>query len=248
MNLRTSRLIAELKETSIADAIKIASYPSESKEQATTKFIEAVTASNSLSPLDMTVAERTFLVTFYLGHVSEEGADFRIGNNTLSDYIHYDKEYSPAPATEYTLSDDVWTVNHLTGRYAESIERTLGHIDIPAGLHWDAGVMAAQMRNQDDTESVSDETLDDWMIARIKAILAFPESKYYELQAIYGLACGELLHLLDPMVDIVEGGLNYHPVEATIKEVGGKKDLSPARFPCISCIGSRTKALYQVLN
>ena len=242
--LRTGRLVVDLKEISITDSMRIAAYPEGSEEQSATQFLRAIFKQSDIDPLEMTVGERTYAVTFYLGHLSEDGADFRIGDGTVSDYIFYNKEYRKAPLIESEVAGDTWKAIHLTGKFSESIERLVGHLDIPIGLHWQAGLIAAQLRNQSDPEEISATSLDDWMLDRMKVVLAYPDSDFHALYDFLETANNKLLHLFDFAPSLVDGGLIYYPSD----NGGESKDLPPATFPCLSCLSERSKALYGLFS
>lgn len=247
--LRTGRLIVDLKEIPIADSMRVAAIPADSAEHATTMFLKAVIKSSTVDVRQMTVAERTYITVFYLGHTSPEGFDFTVSRDyetTLNDYICYEGdetvlEYKPEPDMSMTVAGETWRIRHLTGKYAETIERLDGHFDVPRVLHWQAGIMAAQLRNESDPDEISDENLDDWMADRIKILLSYSDSDFHSMFDFVEKAQQEMRHLMDVSASLAQSGLVCYANE---KE--GGSGLPPATFPALSCISERTKAIYRL--
>lgn len=232
--LRSKRITARLKELSILDAIGLAAIPEHLSEEATTTFLRAALAEASgvADPEQWTVQERILAVCHYMAATLDDGPDFALagGAARYSDYLLGDRQYGVPEIDVGELEGDQWTVRHLTGARAASIERLQGEIaGIDGRTHWQIGAMAAQMvPNGDGGPETGDGEIDAFLLARMRVIAGFPESVFAQLLFRYREACAKLEHLF--RVDFDDAGLIVLPRE----DAAGTKPA--ARFPAGACV------------
>lgn len=236
--LRMRRLTVQLRELSIGESISIAAIPTHLDEVSCTKFlrcaVESVKDSTITDPANWTVQERIMAVCHYLAAVSEDGPDFSIGEGHYSDYL--DGENDSAVLQEYfevgEVGGDAWSVRHLTGAMAESIERISGEIEGVSGrLHWLLGGMAAQMvRKDEDILSPADGegAYDEFLINRIRIFSGYPEGDFIALMSEYAVGCEKLHHLF--RIELSHNGI------ISLPKGGAANNLPPARFPVRACL------------
>lgn len=241
--LRTRRLTVQLKELTIGESISLAAMPAHLEEAATTAFLRrAVQSSKGVEdPANWTVQERILGVCHYLASVTEEGPDFSIGGGHYSDYLDGAADISVAVTSvdAGTIGGDAWSVRHLTGAMAESIERMVGEVDgISGRLHWLLGGMAAQLvRAGEDVPDAADGegVFDEFIVNRMRVMAGFPESDFSELMRRYAEAREKLHHLF--RIEFSSDGFVAMP------KGGGASDLPPARFPVRSCLSGLARDL-----
>lgn len=248
--LRTRRLTVQLRELSIGESIAIAAMPIEYEEAACTAFLRLAVESvqGIADPAGWTVQERMLAVCHYLAKTTEDGPDFSLGDSgaRYSDYLDGANDIQPQePQVEVgVVGGDTWHMRHLTGAMAESIERMAGEVHDASGkplagrLHWILGAMAAQMlRTGEDVPDASDGegAFDEFLVARMKVISAFPESDFASLMAIYFAGRGKLHHLF--WTEFNADGIVAMPRE------GGAANLPPARFPVHTCLSRMAQEL-----
>lgn len=234
--LRAGRLVADFRELSIANSIKILGIPAH--EAGISEFLKAIVTQSSVALDKLTVAERTMMTCHYIGHFSSENADFPVGENRLSDYIMFDSEYSD-PSLSITLEGDTWSAQQLLGIHAEAIERLEGQFEVENRLHWQAGLIACQLRLDSDPEHPDDE----WIIKRMQMLLDKPERFFYELLDFLLAATVEMAHLFKIWISPEGSGLSaYPPTEE------GEAGIAPARFPSRLALHERTLREYNQLS
>lgn len=244
--LRTRRLTVQLRELPIAESIAVASIPSHLDEASCTAFLRgAIESVSGISdPAQWTVQERTLAVCHYLACTLEDGPDFPVGDGKFSDYLDgaADEQAAEASVEVGELDGDVWTLRHLTGAMAESIERLAGEIEGVGErlrLHWLVGAMACQLVRAG--ESVPDASdgegaFDDFLRHRMSVLMAFPESAFAALMGMFLQGRGRLHHLF--RVEFADdGGLIAMP------KGGAAAGLPPARFPVHTCLSQLARDL-----
>jgi hypothetical protein len=238
--LRTRRITAQLQELSIGDAITVASMPEHMAEAECTAFLSYAikeAGGELTNPADWTVQERALVVAHYLAAVSDDGPDFSLGNKThYSDYLDGESDISLAlkqvPVGE--VAGDQWEIRHLTGGMAEAIERLIGEIEqlktLEPRLHWILGSMAAQLvrTKEEIPELTTDGIYDEWLLERMKILMAFPESDFAQLMGAYQQGREKLHHLF--AYDFTDEGI------VILAKKGGAEGLSSARFPVSACL------------
>jgi len=241
--LRTRRLTAQLRELTIGDAIALAAMPPHLEESACTEFLRrAVASAQGIdNPARWTVQERMLAVCHYLAATANDGPDFSLGDGHYSDYLDGSTDIqTSAPTLEVgELGGDIWHVRHLTGAMAESIERMAGEVPGVAGrLHWLLGAMAAQMvRAGESVPDASDGegSFDEFLVARMQIMAAFPESDFAALMELFFLGRDKLHHLFK--TDFTSDGI------VALPKGGAAGDLPPARFPVSTCLSRVAREL-----
>lgn len=239
--LRTRRLTVQLRELNISESVAIASMPPHLAEAECTAFLRAAVQSvqGIEDPAHWTVQERMLAVCHYLASTSDDGPDFSIGGGHYSDYLDGATDIqTQAPVIELgELGGDTWKLQNLTGRMAESIERMEGEIQDASGkpfsgrLHWMLGGMAAQMvRAGEDAPdaTVADGAFDEYLVARMRVMAAFPSSDFEALMGMYLSGRQKLNHLFS--IEFSSGGVVAMP------KGGAAANLPPARFPVHTCL------------
>lgn len=228
--LRTKRLTVQLKELSIGASMTLASMPEHLEEAALTIFLNSAidtVQAGSENPAEWTVQERSFAVAHYLASIMPDGPDFSLGNGKYSDYLDGTADISAAmnqiPIGE--VGGDNWELKHLSGVMTEAIERLVGEFDIPLRMHWLFGAMAAQLVRVDEDYPDFDSAgnYDEWLLARIKVLVEFPESDFEQLMGAYFAGREKMHHLFDYNFD--DKGIVILPRK------GGAEGLPSARFP-----------------
>jgi hypothetical protein len=238
--LRTRRITAQLQALSIGDAITVASMPAHMAEAECTAFLTYAikeAAGDLTNPADWTVQERALAVAHYLAVVADDGPDFSLSDQSrYSDYLDGEADISLAlkqvPVGE--LDGDHWEMRHLTGGMAEAIERLAGEVEqlknLEPRLHWIVGSMAAQLVRVNETipDLATDGIYDEWLLERMKILMAFPEDDFTQLMAAYQQGREKLHHLF--AYDFSDEGIVILPKK------GGADSVSSARFPISACL------------
>ena len=238
--LRTKRLTVRLRELTIRDAIALAAIPSHLHQESASRFLRAAVSevTGIADPADWTIQERTLAICHYMASTLDDGPDFALagGVSRYSDYLMGGTDYPADRIGLGELEGDHWAMRQLTGRLAESIERLEGELDgISRYTHWQVGLMAAQLiPNGDDGAGLTDGELDSFVLARMQAMLSFPESAFTRLLAMFHAGSDQLSHLLKLSFD--DDGLLVLPVEKEGDEQGGELAIPPARFLADTCI------------
>lgn len=238
---RTRRHESALRELTMGESIAIAGISPSRAEEETTAFLRAVVASSAPGledPAHWTVQERCAAVAWYLAATLSDGPDFAVGDRArYSDYLDGENDIPlPVGAVQIgELGGDEWSVRHLTGAMAESVERTAGEVEgISLAAHWRIGVMGCQLvLNHEDTpdpKMAGGGAFDEWLVSRIRTLLNFPQASFLELFQMYYNGRESLHHLM--RVEVGSSGLVVMP-----KKGGEASDLPPATFlpgPAIS--------------
>lgn len=237
--LRNGRLRLDFKEIAVKQSRLVAAIAGH--EASTSAFLSAVVTTPEFDPLTLTVSERNMAICHYIMHVTDDDPNFRVGKGRLFDYMAFDKTYADPPKETAQIAENIWRSVHLTGAFAESIERLQGAFEVGDGVHWQAGMMAAQLRNQDDPDSAPDN-IDNWMGERMVLFLDMPESEYFSLLAFLESCNEKMMHLFSIVPNVFNGGFCCNPMA---KEGEGSL-LPPATFPPASALHQRTQALLRV--
>jgi hypothetical protein len=246
--LRTRRLTVQLRELSIGESVAIAAMPPHLEQATATAFLRAAvqSAQGIENPSNWTVQERTLAVAHYLAVTSDDGPDFALGGGRYSDYLDgaADIKTQTAQIEVGEVGGDTWHIRHLTGAMAESIERMAGEVQDAMGkplsgrLHWLLGAMAAQMvRSNEDMPNADtpDGAFDEFLVARMKIMGAFPESDFSALMALHSAGREKLHHLFD--IEFDKDGIIVMP------KGGAAANLPPARFPAHACLTRMAREL-----
>ncbi len=240
--IRTRRLTVQLRELGIRDLCRLAAMPESMPCAQLGAFLSCAveSAAGIENHADWTIQERTLVIAQYLSATLDSGPDFLLssGEAKYSDYLQAGKDYSDAVVKVGNAAGYSWSVRHLTGRLAESIERLAGEIpDINSYGHWVTGMMAAQLISDSDTpDPESDGALDEWLLERMNNILTMPGSESDALTVRWRAGFVQLEHLLS--MDISSsGGLVVLP------RGGVAANLPPCTFPVNSCFSALTSAM-----
>ncbi len=231
--LRTKRLRVQLRELTIGESLRLAAMPPDRPEALCTAFLRfaAEDVEGVDDPLRWSVPERLLAVCQYMAATLEDGPDFSVGPARYSDYLDGERDIVDALVPVGEVGGDVWLARHLTGGMAESIERLAGEQPIVSGrLHWLYGAMAAQLVREGESVPAPEDgegAFDEWLVGRMSALLAYPDSDAEALMGLYLHAREQMHHLFH--LDFSSDGIIAMPK-------GGAASLPPARFPADSCI------------
>ncbi len=235
---RTTRLNADFREISIAQAIRLANIPDSQNESAITELLRMATrplpGTVLPDPALWSVQERMLGVGYYLAHVAEDGPDFSLGQARYSDYLIPDRDFpDPLFVSLGEVGGDTWSMRPLLGAEAEVIEASGSGL-----MHWITGAMAAQMV-RDDSESVRPDAFVEpvryatWLKERMETFQSYPESDFVLLMAQFDAGMTAITHFFD--IEFMESG-----IVAAAK--GGDGEVLPsARFPAYACITQISK-------
>jgi hypothetical protein len=227
--IRTRRLTIQLKELTIGESVALAAIPSQSEQAACSAFLKCAVQSVSgiEDPAQWTVQERMLAVAQYLAAVLDDGPDFSIGAGHYSDYLDGAADILTESDSIYVgdVGGDKWHMTHLTGRMAESIERLQGELGIPNKLHWQLGVLAAQLinKNAPRQELSTDGQYDEWLLAQMHIFSKYPESDFEQLMLAYHTGKEKLHHLFN--INFNDNGI------VALPRKGADGSLPPAWFP-----------------
>ena len=233
--LRTRRLTVQLRELNIGESIALAAMPIHMEEATTAAFLGHVVKSvkGIEDPDQWTVQERAMVVARYQQAVADDGPDFSVGAGRYSDYLDGAHDIDvDVPVQIGEVGGDVWSIRHLTGAMAQSIERLADEVlGVSGRFHWLLGGMAAQLVLAGDPPpdpSAGEGAFDEAMLNRMRVMQAYPESDFVSLLALY-LAGREKLHHLF-RIEFARDGISIMP------NGGARGDLPPARFPIGPCL------------
>lgn len=232
--LRTKRLTVQLRELTIGESLQLAAMPPHKPEAVCTAFLRSAVAEvkGIADPVEWTVGERLLVIAQYMAATLEDGPDFALGDGRYSDYLDGARDIDDVLEEVGEVGGDVWRARHLTGGMAEAIERLDGEVEHVSGrLHWLYGAMAAQLvRVNEEAPAPGDGegAFDEWLVARMRTLLAFPDSDAELLMGLYLHARERMQHLF--RVEFVQDGIVAMP------KGGAAADLPPARFPAYSCL------------
>lgn len=241
--LRTKRIAVQLRELTLGNSIALCKLPPDRHEAVTTEFLKMVaasaeqpTAKHIVNPRLMTVQERTLLVCHYLSNVSDEGADFAVGEaGHLSDYVVFDADLESEVVDLGQVNGKDMRMRPLLGVHAEMLERLCTNRG-----EWVTGMMACQVHDSSDEApdfaTMTDPKLLEWVKSRMDAVLALPESEFEALYLAHASGLAKQRHFFSVSVD--DGGLTF---EVQNTEAGHQH---PARFRAISCVSATTQRLY----
>lgn len=243
--IRTKRIAVRLREISIEEAVSVCRLPADRHEATASEFLrfvardaETPTPRYIKDPRLMTVQERTMLVCRYLGRVSPEGADFKVGDlGKLTDFIKFSDDIlkDSAPMGKVAGVDRV--LYPLLGVHAEMLERVCANRG-----DWLMGMLACQVHDAGATPpdylALTDVELIEWVRTRIDAIKKMAESDLEELYVAYERANDDLRHFF--IIGADDQGIVWWP--QTEAEEAGQK--TPARFLAVSCISEFTRRVF----
>lgn len=235
--LRTARFIAEMKEISMLNAIKLANMSEHFTEQQNTLLINSVIehVDGLDNPLLWTVQERMFCIGHYLAATQDEDPDFAIGDAHYSDYLMGEKGYHSDSLDLGEYSEDQWTAIPLLGVMAETIERLEGEIEgIEKRTHWYLGCMACQLVPNGNALDYTSPDYDNQVLERMVILSQMPESSFLHLMGLLTQAHQHFSHLFN--IAITDVGIAALPRE-------GGASLPYARFPAHTAITVLSKQL-----
>jgi hypothetical protein len=225
----------QLRELTIGESLGLASRPPHLEQTNVTAFLRAaVTDADKNDPRLWRVGERILAIAHYLACVTDD-PDYKIGDGRYSDYLVPEEAEIPDRVDLGELVGEPWSMRHLTGRLAESIERLEMESVTGHGL-WRIGMMAAQMYRADeaDPDAMTDGALDEWLQARAQSFLTLPESEFEAMLLGFSRGQRALTHLFRLSAD------NSGLICPAAREDSG---LAPARFPVVACLGSWAQAM-----
>lgn len=233
---RTNRHKSDMRELPIIDAIRISGISAAENERSITELLKSCLDSGD-DTLTWTVQERYYALLHYLLHTTDGLLD---SGTSFAEYLQLDKPHKEADSKIIgEVSGDTWRIRHLTGLMAESIERVRPEYKAVDGrLYWQAGMMAAQLYNQNDNaEMPSELEIDKWLHDRIKILMHYPESDWYQMLDILETGQESLSHYIKLTTD-----------DTGIIALGADSALNPARFRPIAGISTLTQAIYARVN
>lgn len=242
--LQNNRMTVEFNELTIQQSLDISTVPDHLIESQITKMLRyCVKSAKGIDsdPINWTIQERMAAVSHYLACVNYNdvnGFDFDIGDGNYSDYFDPSLTISSSlkeASIDYKVGGDNWKIQHLTGVMAEAIELTQGIIAINPSVHFLMGSMAAQLVMDSEKTPVFEleQQRYDWLVNRINAFLAYPESDFELLLSLFLTYKKQLDHFF--IIDTDSIGFLAKQLESS-KEVS---ELPPTRFCPSFCI-SRT--------
>lgn len=235
--LRSKRLILEMKEISMLNAIKLANMSQHLTERQNTFLINSILekVEGIENPLLWTIQERIFCIGHYIAATQDGDPDFEIGNAHFSDYLQAEKHYQFDSYDLGEYEDDLWTAVPLLGVMAETIERLEGEIEgIENRTHWYLGCMACQLIPNGDALDYNSPDYDTQVLERMIVLSQVPESNFLYLMGLLTTAHQHFDHLFN--ISISDDGVVAMPRE-------GGADLPYARFPAHTAITTLSKQL-----
>ncbi|WP_428383793.1 hypothetical protein [Nevskia ramosa] len=244
--LRTPRLSVQLRELSPKVIIGLLAMPANRIEAGITEFLkhaaskaEGTTPRHVTDPRMMTVQERNRLVAHYIGHVSQDGGDFVVGEARLSDYTLLKDDWNGQPHS-LTLDGRPARVWPLLGWQAEALERIC-----ESSGEWQSGAAACQImmgsEAHPDIASLGDVQTNDWVRDRLEKLLALPESEFLHRLDVWSGADAALSHYYNISFD--NDGVIVMPTDEALKRAGAK-GVAPGRFPVSAAINEVTHQLF----
>ena len=247
LQLRTKRLTLDMGPISIAQAIKIGSMPDALEQSECTLFLRYAVKNvenGDKDPQNWTVQERILAVCHYLS-ATDSDPDFPVGDLKYSDYLDHEVDIDPSvqSVSVESVGGDTLSVQHLTGRMAEAIERLapsfLGaqeYEGITPYTYWLTAAMAAQIVVNQDTGPDENGPYEHWLLHKIKTFFAYPEQEFTELLTVYHDGKNRLYHLFN--IDFsTDGGI------VALPKAAGGAGLKPASFPARACLSETALAL-----
>ncbi len=234
--LRTKRLNVQLRELTIQQAIDLAATPLKKHETATQallKFVVEESAGAASNPLAWTVEERMMAVAHYLSCVSEESADFSVGDARFTDFVLFGRDTAPDAVEAGLACGSDWHMHQVNGAQALAMEAVC-----TSRWDWVVADMAVRMRPTDETQPPPDaiedpEAFGDWLTARMQDVRSLPESDFSELFVLMTMAADKARHLFSIDVD-AEGYFAW-------AGKGGDQPVA-ARFPVSAAILDLTRS------
>lgn len=234
--LRTKRLSVNLRELSIDDAEALCMMPEQLEQASVTAMLERAVVNDGrplpgqvTDPRMWSVQERTFVMTHYMAHTTEDGnPNFAVGSGRFSDYFINGTDY--VEEIDLGLIDgDRLLMRPLLGFQAEAIERlVLSKRLKPNRLSWWAAAMACQMRRAEEEPvgGMSDADYAEWLAVRANEFRALPESEFVLLLNAFLAGTERLAHFFNIAFGDASIFVVPHAEEGKEAPV-----LPPARFP-----------------
>jgi hypothetical protein len=234
--LRTKRLNVQMRELTIQQAIDLAATPPKKHETATQallKFVVEESAGPAENPLAWTVEERMMAVAYYLSCVSEDSADFSVGDAKFTDFLLTGRDTAPDAVEAGWACGSDWHLHQVNGAQALAMEAVCA-----SRWDWVVADMAVRMRPADETSPPPDaikdpESFGEWLTARMQDVRHLPESEFSELFVLMNMAADKARHLFHVEVD-AEG---YFALAGK----GGDQPVA-ARFPVSAAILDLTRS------
>lgn len=232
--LQTQRLTVQLQELTFKQALELAAMPVNQYEASITKFLEFAVKSvvGVENSLDWTVQERILSLTHYLSCTNEEeNADFSLDDGSYYDYLDIGKTaIGFEPVAIGNIGDDEWFITHLTGEFAQAIERTESML-LKGCQHWLIGTMASCLRLDNEVlQFENNAELDQWLLNRMETFINYPDLDFDRLYTTYRYYWQDFEHIFS--IEFNDNGIVVLPRET-------EGNLPPARFRVLNCL-SRT--------
>ena len=240
--LASKRLSVEFKEIATDDSVKVLSIPEPSYQLTEYEFLKAVIRETNLPLNQWTQQERILAVAHYL-HSKNKGEVFIGGEFSIEHYADFNRDYPDKLRPNRVIADDQWYVIPLLGALVDCIERIQFDFDSPRDLVWQSGLLAAQLRNKQDSDPDLNNP-DDWMRARIQVFLKYPESVAHELVDFLEVANERLWHFFRLDLSSLGDGVVVMPLMG-IEGKGAAVNAPPARFRAYYCLDRRTTERYK---
>lgn len=246
--LRTRRICVRLRELTISDIVQLLSTPPDLHEAAVSEWLrfaaaaaERPTPHHITDPRMMTVQERMLLSAHYVAHVSETGADFKIGEAKLSSYLLPGRDWDGKPVDLGTIRGKRCQMWPLLGWMAEVLETTC-----TGRGQWQLGAMGCQLVFGDEKvpagDTVGTAAAIEWVKARRDKMAALPESEFLAVLDAWEQGDEKLTHLF--AIGYQDEGIVALPTPEAAKEAGAA-GLAPARFPREAAVSEFTRRLFQ---
>lgn len=235
--LRSKRLILEMKEIAMLNAIKLAGMSEHYTERQNTFLINSILekVEGIENPLLWTVQERMFCISHYIAATQDNDPDFSIGDARYSDYLLGEKQYQFDSLDLGEYEGDLWTAIPLLGVMAEAIERLEGEVEgIEKRTHWYLGCMACQLIPNGNALDYNSPDYDNQVLERMIVLSQIPESNFLYLMSLLTTAHQHFNHLFN--ISIADTGIVAMPRE-------GGANLPYARFPAHTAITTLSKQL-----
>lgn len=222
--LRMCRHKIEMTELTISDCVYLLGMRPELQQAGITEAIKRFSGQDSSQ---WSVQERTLAICHYLSGTSDN-PDFNVGEAKFTDYLMPDTAYpSNLPLRLGELCGDDWSIQPLTGEYAEAIERLIYDNKLTADLFgWWVGAMAAQLCLAHHVKPEPNE-VDAWLLNRCEIIKSYPESDFKQLLLMFIRGNSELDHYFK--LDFGKHGIVFRPASEV-------RALPVARFQFISTV------------
>lgn len=195
-NVRTSRFSFTLQELTIADTRNLLNIPPHLFEKTRGEFLKRAIKeihwnenySLKVDLGDLTVQERIFIESIYIGQ-SSNTPDFLVGEKLkLSDYLNYEKQYQPEFNRLFLgeAGGDKWFIKPLTGRDIEIIEALIfSKADKPTRLDWFIYAMSACLLLENEEEVTDASEIERRIEHKYSTFNNYQESEFLVLFSLF---------------------------------------------------------------